>query len=134
MQHVKYKSAFSQKQSSGLFLTCHSPVNNGLSLFKYPRKVPFIESLFQTAHYASETVHRTVSEDRFNKDNVSLVGENSCFPPHPFSAFLIILLRAGAQSSRAPHGVTALRAEVSPDGYKGSALDLQGEPVPLDSR
>ena len=30
--------------------------------------------------------------------------------------------------------VTALRAEVSPDGDKGSALVLQGGRVPLDSR
>ena len=30
--------------------------------------------------------------------------------------------------------VSALRAEVSPDGDKGSALDLQGGHVPLDSR
>jgi len=30
--------------------------------------------------------------------------------------------------------VPALRAEVSPDGDKGSALDLQGGLVPLDSR
>ena len=65
---------------------------------------------------------------------MSLVGENSCFPPHPFSAFLIILLRAGAQSSRAPHGVTALRAEVSPSGDEGAALDSQGGRVPLDSQ
>ena len=63
-----------------------------------------------------------------------LVGENSCFPPHPFSAFLIILLRAGAQSCRAPHGVAALRAEVSPSGDEGAALDSQGGLVPLDSR
>ena len=43
-------------------------------------------------------------------------------------------LRAGAQSSRAPHGVSALRAEVSPDGDEGAALDSQGGRVPLDSR
>jgi len=54
------------------------------------------------------------------------VGENSCFPPHPFSA----LLRLTAL----PRGVAALRAEVSPVGDKGSALDLQGGHVPLDSR
>ena len=63
-----------------------------------------------------------------------LVGENSCFPPHPFSAFWTFLLRAGAQSSRAPHGVSALRAEVSPSGDEGAALDSQGGRVPLDSR
>ena len=55
-----------------------------------------------------------------------LVGENSCFPPHPFSAFLRLTVL--------PHGVAVLRAEVSPDGDKGSALDLQGGRVPLDSR
>ena len=55
-----------------------------------------------------------------------LVGENSCFPPHPFSA----LLRLTAL----PRGVAALRAEVSPDGDEGAALDSQGGRVPLDSR
>ena len=45
-----------------------------------------------------------------------------------------MLLRAGAQSSRAPHGVSALRAEVSPSGDEGAALDSQGGLVPLDSR
>ena len=56
-----------------------------------------------------------------------LVGENSCFPPHPFSAFLHLAVLT--------HGVTARRrAEVSPYGDKGSALDLQGGRVPLDSR
>ena len=55
------------------------------------------------------------------------VGENSCFPPHPFSAFLHLAVLT--------HGVTARRrAEVSPYGDKGSALDLQGGRVPLDSR
>ena len=62
-----------------------------------------------------------------------LVGENSCFPPHPFSAFERFDC-AGAQSIRAPHGVSALRAEVSPDGDEGAALDSQGGRVPLDSR
>ena len=66
---------------------------------------------------------------------ILLVGENSyvsqtnfvCLPdPHPFSA----LLRLTAL----PRGVAALRAEVSPVGDKGSALDLQGGRVPLDSR
>ena len=65
-----------------------------------------------------------------------LVGENSyvsqtnfvCLPdPHPFSAFWTF--------NCAPvRKVAALRAEVSPDGDKGSALDLQGGRVPLDSR
>ena len=55
-----------------------------------------------------------------------LVGENSCFPPHPFSAFLHLAVLT--------HGVSALRAEVSPDGDEGAALDSQGGRVPLDSR
>ena len=56
-----------------------------------------------------------------------LVGENSCFPPHPFSAFWTFNCAPARR-------VSALRAEVSPDGDKGSALDLQGGRVPLDSR
>ena len=55
------------------------------------------------------------------------VGENSCFPPHPFSAFL----RFDCAPARR---VAALRAEVSPDGDEGAALDSQGGRVPLDSR
>lgn len=55
-----------------------------------------------------------------------LVGENSCFPPHPFSALLRLTVL--------PHGVAALRAEVSPDGDEGAALDSQGGRVPLDSQ
>ena len=56
-----------------------------------------------------------------------LVGENSCFPPHPFSAFE----RFDCAPARR---VAALRAEVSPDGDEGAALDSQGGLVPLDSR
>ena len=56
-----------------------------------------------------------------------LVGENSCFPPHPFSAFE----RFDCAPARR---VAALRAEVSPDGDEGAALDSQGGRVPLDSR
>ena len=65
-----------------------------------------------------------------------LVGENSyvsqtnfvCLPdPHPFSAFWTFNCAPARR-------VSALRAEVSPDGDKGSALDLQGGRVPLDSR
>ena len=55
-----------------------------------------------------------------------LVGENSCFPPHPFSAFE----RFDCAPARR---VAALRAEVSPDGDEGAALDSQGGRVPLDS-
>ena len=43
-------------------------------------------------------------------------------------AFIISFVCAPARR------VSALRAEVSPDGDKGSALDLQGGRVPLDSR
>ena len=56
-----------------------------------------------------------------------LVGENSCFPPHPFSAFWTFNCAPARR-------VAALRAEVSPDGDEGSALDSQGGRVPLDSR
>ena len=65
-----------------------------------------------------------------------LVGENSyvsqtnfvCLPdPHPFSAFLTFDCAPARR-------VAALRAEVSPYGDKGSALDLQGGRGPLDSR
>ena len=56
-----------------------------------------------------------------------LVGENSCFPPHPFSAFWTFNCAPARR-------VSALRAEVSPDGDEGSALDSQGGRVPLDSR
>ena len=65
-----------------------------------------------------------------------LVGENSyvsqtnfvCLPdPHPFSAFE----RFDCAPARR---VAALRAEVSPDGDEGAALDSQGGLVPLDSR
>jgi len=49
---------------------------------------------------------------------ILLVGENSCFPPHPFSAF---------------ERFDCVRS-VSPDGDEGSALDSQGGRVPLDSR
>ena len=59
--------------------------------------------------------------------NMLLVGENSCFPPHPFSAFWTFDC---APARRVPHFVRS----VSPDGDKGSALDLQGGRVPLDSR
>ena len=58
---------------------------------------------------------------------ILLVGENSCFPPHPFSAFERFDC---APARRVPHSVRS----VSPDGDKGSALDLQGGRVPLDSR
>ena len=58
---------------------------------------------------------------------ILLVGENSCFPPHPFSAFE----RFDCAPARR---VAALRAEVSPDGDEGAALDSQGGRVPLDSR
>ena len=68
-----------------------------------------------------------VSEDRLNKDNVLLVGENSCFPPHPFSAFERFDC---APARRVPHSVRS----VSPDGDEGAALDSQGGRVPLDSR
>ena len=63
-----------------------------------------------------------------------LVGENSCFPPHPFSAFWTFDCAPARRVAVLSHGVSALRAEVSPDGDKGSALDLQGGLVPLDSR
>ena len=56
-----------------------------------------------------------------------LVGENSCFPPHPFSAFWTFNCAPARR-------VAALRAEVSPDGDEGAALDSQGGRVPLDSR
>ena len=58
---------------------------------------------------------------------ILLVGETSCFPPHPFSAFERFDC---APARRVPHFVRS----VSPDGDKGSALDLQGGRVPLDSR
>ena len=47
----------------------------------------------------SETVHRTVSEDRHLSVNMLIVGENSCFPPHPFSALEHLAVLT--------HGVTA---------------------------
>ena len=56
-----------------------------------------------------------------------LVGENSCFPPHPFSAFERFDC---APARRVPHFVRS----VSPGGDEGSALDSQGGRVPLDSR
>ena len=56
-----------------------------------------------------------------------LVGENSCFAPHPFSAFWTFNCAPARR-------VAALRAEVSPDGDEGAALDSQGGRVPLDSR
>ena len=63
-----------------------------------------------------------------------LVGENSCFPPHPFSASLLLaaLPREVTARRRAeyPHSVRS----VSPDGDEGAALDSQGGRVPLDSR
>ena len=62
-----------------------------------------------------------------NRFYMLLVGENSCFPPHPFSAFE----RFDCAPARR---VAALRAEVSPDGDEGAALDSQGGRVPLDSR
>ena len=69
--------------------------------------------------YASETVRWTVSEDRLNTGNMSLVGENSCFPPHPFSALLRLAVLT--------HGVTARqRAEC-----EGFALTL---PLPFVSK
>ena len=58
---------------------------------------------------------------------ILLVGENSCFPPHPFSAFERFDC---APARRVPHFVRS----VSPDGDEGSALDSQGGRVPLDSR
>ena len=76
--------------------------------------------------YASETVHRTVSEERLNKDDVLIVGENSCFPPHPFSAFE----RFDCAPARR---VAALRAEYSRWRAKceGFALTL---PLPFVSK
>ena len=56
-----------------------------------------------------------------------LVGENSCFPPRPFSTFWTFNCAPARR-------VAALRAEVSPDGDEGAALDSQGGRVPLDSR
>ena len=58
---------------------------------------------------------------------ILLVGENSCFPPHPFSAFERFYC---APARRVPHFVRS----VSPDGDEGSALDSQGGRIPLDSR
>ena len=58
---------------------------------------------------------------------ILLVGENSCFPPHPFSAFERFDC---APARRVPHFVRS----VSPDGDEGAALDSQGGRVPLDSR
>ena len=58
---------------------------------------------------------------------ILLVGENSCFPPHPFSAFERFDC---APARRVPHFVRS----VSPDGDEGSALDSQGGRGPLDSR
>ena len=58
---------------------------------------------------------------------ILLVGENSCFPPHPFSDFERFDC---APARRVPHFVRS----VSPDGDEGSALDSQGGRVPLDSR
>ncbi len=58
---------------------------------------------------------------------ILLVGENSCFPPHPFSAFERFDC---APARRVPHSVRS----VSPDGDEGAALDSQGGRVPLDSR
>ena len=66
--------------------------------------------------------------------NMLLVGENSCFPPHPFSAFWTFDCAPARRVAVLSHGVSALCAEVSPNGDKGSALDLQGGLVPLDSR
>ena len=63
-----------------------------------------------------------------------LVGENSCFPPHPFSAFerfdCAPARRVAVLRTEYPHFVRS----VSPDGDEGSALDSQGGRVPLDSR
>ena len=56
-----------------------------------------------------------------------LVGEKSCCPPHPFSAFERFDC---APARRVPHFVRS----VSPDGDEGSALDSQGGRIPLDSR
>ena len=58
---------------------------------------------------------------------ILLVGENSCFPPHPFSAFERFDC---APARRVPHFVRS----VSPDCDEGSALDSQGGRIPLDSR
>ena len=58
---------------------------------------------------------------------ILLVGETSCFPPHPFSAFERFDC---APARRVPHFVRS----VSPDGDEGSALDSQGGRIPLDSR
>ena len=58
---------------------------------------------------------------------ILLVGENSCFPPHPFSAFERFDC---APARRVPHFVRS----VSPGGDEGAALDSQGGRVPLDSR
>ena len=58
---------------------------------------------------------------------ILLVGENSCFGPHPFSAFERFDC---APARRVPHFVRS----VSPDGDEGSALDSQGGRIPLDSR
>ena len=58
---------------------------------------------------------------------ILLGGENSCFPPHPFSAFERFDC---APARRVPHFVRS----VSPDGDEGSALDSQGGRIPLDSR
>ena len=38
---------------------------------------------------ASETVHRTVSEDRLNKDNVLLWGKTLVFPHTPLALFYV---------------------------------------------
>ena len=57
-------------------------------------------------------------------------------PPHiRLQSVCVAFNRSSAGSFCAPaRRVTALRAEVSPDGDKGSALDLQGGRVPLDSQ
>ena len=52
-----------------------------------------------------------------------LVGENSCFPPHPFSAFWTFDCAPARRVAVLSHEVSALCAEVSPNGDKGSALD-----------
>ena len=80
---------------------------------------------------ASETVHWTVSEDRLNKDNVLLVGENSCFPPHPFSAFerfdCAPARRVAVLRTEYPHFVRRFRLTATralPSTRKGDASPL----------
>ena len=55
--------------------------------------------------------------------NMLHVGENSCFPPHPFSAFWTFDCAPERRVAVLSHEVSALCAEVSPNGDKGSALD-----------